>query len=138
MSEVKQADPSSILIPLGEYATEPNEKHTCRWINTQGDFKGELCGRNCGINSDYYCAAHILTAERAERVKEKRLLTPEIPSVRFTTPIEDSYQRVQLAERLDVPKELILTPQEIQHNVEQLKRLDLLNNMMDLLKISFK
>jgi len=140
MSEIKE-DPSSILLPIGQYATESEPKNTCIWeIEKNITYPGELCNRNVCLHSDEYCSAHLNLAKKRGIVGSVHYYNTPVntPEVKLLTPFEDAFQRAKMAERLDVPQELVLTPQEIQRNVEQLKKLDLLNNMMDLLKISFK
>ncbi len=139
MTEVKQADPMSLLLPLGEYATEPDDRHLCLWINEKGENVGEQCGRVCNLKSNEYCSAHLNLAKKREVYKYQTPdNTPYVANVRETGNIEDLRQRKQMAERYEIPIEAVLSPQEIQANVESLKKLELLNNMMELLKISFK
>ncbi len=122
------------LLPLGEYATEPEEKNTCVWPLEKGKRAGQLCGWKCTFGSDEYCSAHLLTSQRRELIPEVK--TPVNTPVLRPISLDEAYRNSQV--RKEIPKDIELSPQEIQHNVEQLKRLDLLNNMMDLLKISFK
>ncbi len=152
MSEIKQADPSSILLPLSQYATPTEEKKKCKWINEKGSRPGELCGQTCGFSSDKYCSAHVLVAERREAQGCPASSSTEIkyhsgpPRVNWAqnaeskepTDDESVQDRYEMVEELGVPEELVLTPQEIQTNTERLLKLQLLDSMMKLLQIAFK
>jgi hypothetical protein len=130
-----------ILLPLNEYATEPEAKNKCVWINEKGGRPGETCDGSCCLSSDEYCSAHYNLAKKRGLLRETQryqapVNSPCISETKTLTPLEEAFPRVHAHSYIQIPQDL--SPQEIQHNVEQLKRLDLLNNMMDLLKISFK
>lgn len=65
--EIKQADPMSIMLPLSQYATEPEVKPKCQWINKKGDFAKLPCGKEC-TRHPRYCSAHIVMGENKENL----------------------------------------------------------------------
>lgn len=120
------------LLPLAEYATEPEKKNTCIWPLERGLRIGEPCGWNCTYASNEYCSAHLLCAQRREGNEPK---TPSNTPEKKVKEIHNSeYKSEVFAESYDD----FLSNREIQENTEKIMRLNLLNNMINLLKISFK
>ena len=69
MTDIKQADPNSLLLPIREFATEAPDKTTCPWVNTKGAEIGKLCGRTSSMDTKY-CAAHAMMGKRYESALE--------------------------------------------------------------------
>jgi len=140
MSEIKQADPASILLPLSQYATQPEDENKCLWPLEKGPQEGEPCGRKCTFGSTEYCSAHNLCAKRRAAASENK-----VEASLFTKHDDGKVSWAQYREEAedhfashDNDPVSDFTPQEVQNNTEKLLKLQLLKSMMDLLQDAFK
>lgn len=107
MTDIKQADPDSLLLPIREYATEPPERTTCHWINTKGVDVGKLCGRVSSMDSKY-CAAHAMMGKRYENALDdnaKETVKHFKPEVKW---VDSLYSQViEAGDESDIDEDLL-------------------------------